>query len=116
MPGGNHTYSGRPSGTTEREDRRVRHKAVAHRTPSAAEIRAAIGTTVTQRTVTNRLLQGQLRARRPVACILLTPNHSRLRREWCQARAHWRAEWKSVVFSGESRFCLGASVGREEAR
>ncbi|GBM16955.1 hypothetical protein AVEN_267340-1 [Araneus ventricosus] len=48
--------------------------AVAHRTESAAEIRAAVGTTVTQRTVTNTLLQEQLRARRPVACIPLTPN------------------------------------------
>ncbi|GBO37089.1 hypothetical protein AVEN_176224-1 [Araneus ventricosus] len=71
---------------------------VAHRTASAAEIRAEVGTTVTQRTVTNRLLQGQLRARRPVACIPPTPNHCRLRREWCQARAHWRTEWRSVVF------------------
>ncbi|GBO26904.1 hypothetical protein AVEN_173728-1, partial [Araneus ventricosus] len=73
--------SERTRGTTEREDRRVRRMAVAHRTASAAEIRAAVGTTVTQRTVTNRLLQGQLRARRPVACIPLTPNHCRLRRE-----------------------------------
>ncbi|GBM37781.1 hypothetical protein AVEN_25892-1 [Araneus ventricosus] len=52
--------------------------AVAHRIASAAEIRAAVGTTVTQRTVTNRLLQGQFRARRPVACIPLPPNHCRL--------------------------------------
>ncbi|GBO14950.1 hypothetical protein AVEN_84204-2-1, partial [Araneus ventricosus] len=70
--------SGRPRGTTERKDRRVRHMALAHRTASAAEIRAAVGTTVTQRTVTNRLLQGHLRARRPVASIPLTPNHYRL--------------------------------------
>ncbi|GBM44494.1 hypothetical protein AVEN_15019-1 [Araneus ventricosus] len=86
--------------------------AVAYRTASSAEIRAAVGTTVTQRTVTNRLLQGQLRARRPVACISLTRNHCRLRREWCQGRAHWRTEWRSVVFSDESRFCLCASDGR----
>ncbi|GBN63076.1 hypothetical protein AVEN_179738-1 [Araneus ventricosus] len=79
---------GRPRGTTEREDHRVRRMAVAHRTASAAEIRTAVGTTVTQRTVTNRLLEGQFRARRPVACIPLTPNHCRLRREWCQARVH----------------------------
>ncbi|GBN66271.1 hypothetical protein AVEN_232778-1 [Araneus ventricosus] len=66
-----------PGGTTEREDRRVRLMAVEHRTASAAEIRAAVGTTVTQRTVTNRLFQGQLRVRRPVGipCIPLTPNH-----------------------------------------
>ncbi|GBM88383.1 hypothetical protein AVEN_149440-1 [Araneus ventricosus] len=90
----------------------VRPMAVAHRTASEAEIRAAVGTTVPQRTVTNRLLQGQLRARRPVAYIPLTPNHCRLRREWCEARAHWRTEWISVVFSDESRFCLGAIDGR----
>ncbi|GBN35375.1 hypothetical protein AVEN_242636-1 [Araneus ventricosus] len=97
-------------GTSEREDRRV--QGMAHPTASAAEIRAAVGTTVTQRTVTNRLLQGQLRDRRPVACIPLTPNHCRLRRQWCQARAHWRRDWRSVVFSDESRFCLVASDGR----
>ncbi|GFW54254.1 uncharacterized protein TNCV_1560321 [Trichonephila clavipes] len=42
--------SGRPRATTEREDRRIRRTTLAHRTASAAEIRAAIGTTVTQRT------------------------------------------------------------------
>ncbi|GBL96135.1 hypothetical protein AVEN_104359-1 [Araneus ventricosus] len=94
------------------EDRRVRRMAVAHRTASVVEFRAAVDTTVTQRTVTNRLLQGQLRARRPVTCIPLTPNHCRLRREWFQARAHWRTEWRPVVLSDESRFCLGASDGR----
>ncbi|GBM16365.1 hypothetical protein AVEN_28324-1 [Araneus ventricosus] len=86
--------------------------AVAHRTTSAAEIQAAVGTTVTQRTVTNRLFPGQLRVRRPVACIPLSPNHCRLQREWCQARAHWRTEWSSVGLSDENRFCLGASDGR----
>ncbi|GBN44149.1 hypothetical protein AVEN_93762-1 [Araneus ventricosus] len=55
---------------------------------------------------------GHLRARRPVACISLTPNHCRLRREWYQARAQWRTEWRSVVFPDESRLCLGASDGR----
>ncbi|GBO38397.1 hypothetical protein AVEN_224615-1 [Araneus ventricosus] len=96
--------SGRPRGTTEREDRRVRRMAVAHRAASAAEIRAAVGTTVTQRIVTNRLLQRQLRARRPVACIPLTPNHCRLRCERCQARAHWRTdpEFKGGVFQQDN--------------
>ncbi|GBN15328.1 hypothetical protein AVEN_41166-1 [Araneus ventricosus] len=60
---------GRPRGTTEREDCCVRRMAMAHRTASAAKIRATVGTTVTQRTVTGllRLLHRQLRARRPVA-------------------------------------------------
>ena len=38
----------RPCVTTEREDSCIRRMAVAHRTASAAEIRAAVGTTVTQ--------------------------------------------------------------------
>ncbi|GBL78095.1 hypothetical protein AVEN_143390-1 [Araneus ventricosus] len=37
--------SGWPCDTTEREDRRVRRMTVAHGTASAAEIRAAVGTT-----------------------------------------------------------------------
>ena len=70
--------SGRPRITTEREDHRIRRTAVTHRTVFAANIRAAVGTTMTQRTVRTRLLQGQLRARSPVSCILLTPSHCRL--------------------------------------
>ncbi|GFU59351.1 uncharacterized protein TNCV_4198701 [Trichonephila clavipes] len=42
------------------------------RIESAAEIRAAVGTTVTQQTVRNRLRQGQLKANQPVACIQAT--------------------------------------------
>ncbi|GFT03853.1 transposable element Tc1 transposase [Trichonephila clavipes] len=103
--------SGWPQGTTEREDHHIRRLAVAHRTASAAEIRATVCTSATQRTVRNWLIQGQLQAKRPVACIQLTPSNCCLRRQWCQARAHWRTEWRSVVFSDESRFCLGASDG-----
>ncbi|GFS52863.1 translation factor GUF1 homolog, mitochondrial [Trichonephila clavipes] len=35
--------------------------------------------------------------------------HCRSQRQWCQARAHWRTEWRSVVLSDGSRFCLCAS-------
>ncbi|GFY13204.1 HTH_Tnp_Tc3_2 domain-containing protein [Trichonephila clavipes] len=61
--------------TTEREDHRIRHTAMARRTATAAEIRAAVDTTVAQRTVRNWLFQGQLQARRPVELITLTPSH-----------------------------------------
>ncbi|GFY02702.1 uncharacterized protein TNCV_3505821 [Trichonephila clavipes] len=74
--------------TTEKKDRRIQSTAVEHRTVSAAEIQAAIGITVTQRTDRNWLHQGQLQARRPVVCIPLTPSHCHLRCLWCQARAH----------------------------
>ncbi|GFX50823.1 uncharacterized protein TNCV_2724061 [Trichonephila clavipes] len=52
--------SERPRGTNEREDHRIRRTAVVHCNEPATEIRVAVGTTVTQRTVRNRLLQGPL--------------------------------------------------------
>ncbi|GFV76913.1 transposable element Tcb2 transposase [Trichonephila clavipes] len=73
--------SGWPRGATEREDRRIQRTAGAHRTASGAEIRAAVGTTVTQRAVGNRLLHGQPRVRCPVANIPLTSRHCHLRRQ-----------------------------------
>ncbi|GFW07756.1 hypothetical protein TNCV_3918891 [Trichonephila clavipes] len=45
---------GWPRGIIEREDHRIRRTAVAHRSASGVEIRAAVGTTVTQRTVASR--------------------------------------------------------------
>ncbi|GFW50943.1 transposable element Tc1 transposase [Trichonephila clavipes] len=47
----------------------------------------------------------------PDACVPLTPSHCHLRRQWCQTRDHRRMEWRSVVFSNKSKFCLGASGG-----
>ncbi|GFU96771.1 uncharacterized protein TNCV_2193481 [Trichonephila clavipes] len=49
-----------PRGTTEREDRHMRRKAVTHCSAFELEIRTAVGTTVTQGIVRNRLLEGQL--------------------------------------------------------
>ncbi|GFW79231.1 uncharacterized protein TNCV_2476381 [Trichonephila clavipes] len=91
------------------KDHRIRCIAVVRHTASAAEFRAAVGTTVTQRTIRNRLLHGQNRAWNPVACIPLIPSHYHLRRLWCHARTHFRIERRSVMFSDESRFCLDAS-------
>ncbi|GFX59971.1 HTH_Tnp_Tc3_2 domain-containing protein [Trichonephila clavipes] len=75
-------------GTTERKDRCIRSKTVAHCTAPVAEIRSAISTTMTQRTIGNRSLQGQLRVRCSVVCIPLTPGHCCLRRQRCQTGAH----------------------------
>ncbi|GFS59082.1 transposable element Tc1 transposase [Trichonephila clavipes] len=85
---------------------------VMHRSAYATEIRVALGTTVTQGTVRNRLLQGQIRARRPVACFPPTPSHCSLRGLWFQARTHRRTERRSVIFLDENRFYHGASDGR----
>ncbi|GFW59627.1 transposable element Tc1 transposase [Trichonephila clavipes] len=101
--------SGRPRGTTARKDNCIRRTAVAHRTASVAEIRVAVGTTVTQQTVRNWLLQALTLA--PWNLYSYDSSHCYLRRQWCQARAHWRTEWRSVAFSDVRRFCFGASNG-----
>ncbi|UYV82312.1 hypothetical protein LAZ67_21001680 [Cordylochernes scorpioides] len=36
----------------------------------------------------------------------------RLRRQWCDERRMWTAEWNEIVFNDESRFCLKNHGGR----
>ncbi|CAH1961371.1 unnamed protein product [Acanthoscelides obtectus] len=35
---------------------------------------------------------------------------------WCRQRSLWDQEWNSIVFSDESRFCLGMHDGRARVR
>ncbi|CAH1955546.1 unnamed protein product [Acanthoscelides obtectus] len=35
---------------------------------------------------------------------------------WCRQRSLWDQEWNRIVFSGESRFCLGMYDGRARVR
>ncbi|GFX76938.1 transposable element Tcb1 transposase [Trichonephila clavipes] len=42
----------------------------------------------------------------------LTQNHRRLRRQWCDKRRMWLAEWNEVVFNDESRIRLQHHDGR----
>ncbi|GFW62276.1 transposable element Tcb1 transposase [Trichonephila clavipes] len=44
--------------------------------------------------------------RRPFLGLPLTQDHRRLRRQWCDERRMWVAEWNEVVFTDESRICL----------
>ncbi|GFU31745.1 transposable element Tcb1 transposase [Trichonephila clavipes] len=61
---------------------------------------------VSARTIRCRLQQSGLSARRPLLGLPLTQNHRRLRRQWCDERRMWAAEWNEVVFTDESRICL----------
>ncbi|GFS49466.1 transposable element Tcb1 transposase [Trichonephila clavipes] len=42
----------------------------------------------------------------PLLRLVLTQNHRRLRRQWCDERRMWVAERNEVVFTDESRICL----------
>ncbi|GFY04497.1 transposable element Tcb1 transposase [Trichonephila clavipes] len=64
------------------------------------------------RTIRRRLQQSGRSARRPLLGLPLTQNHRRLRRQWCDARMMWAAEWNEVVFTDESHICLQHLDGR----
>ncbi|GFV37330.1 transposable element Tcb1 transposase [Trichonephila clavipes] len=64
------------------------------------------------RTIRRRLQQSGLSARRPLLGLPLTQNYRRLRRQWCDERRMWVAEWNEVVFTDESRICLQHHDGR----
>ncbi|GFU08602.1 transposable element Tcb1 transposase [Trichonephila clavipes] len=52
----------------------------------------------------------------PFLGLPLTQNHRRLRRQWCDERRMWVAEWNEVVFTDESRICLQHHDGRIRAK
>ncbi|GFW42796.1 transposable element Tc1 transposase [Trichonephila clavipes] len=58
------------------------------------------------------LHQNGLTARCPMLGLPLTQHHRRLRRQWCDERRMWVAEWNEVVFTDESHICLQHQVGR----
>ena len=68
------------------------------------------------RTIYPRIRSFGLCSYRPLRVLPLTTAHRRQRQEWCRQCQHWKAEWQHVVFSGESRFCLGMSDGRRMVR
>ncbi|GFY05641.1 transposable element Tcb1 transposase [Trichonephila clavipes] len=53
-----------------------------------------------------------LSARRLLLGLLLTQNHRRLRRQWCDERRMWATEWNDVVFTDESCIYLLHHGGR----
>ncbi|GFX83258.1 transposable element Tcb1 transposase [Trichonephila clavipes] len=56
---------------------------------------------VSTRTIRRRLQQSGLSTRCPLLDLSLTQNHRRIRRQWCDERRVWVAEWNEVVFTDE---------------
>ncbi|GFW19627.1 transposable element Tcb1 transposase [Trichonephila clavipes] len=107
---GRRPRQGRRRATTPNEDRYLVLTARRHRNMNATLLqqhRSATGTTVSTRTVRNRLHGVGLYARRPMVCVRLTSRHRRDRREWATEHVNWRRnEWSNVLFSDESRFSV----------
>ncbi|UYV78474.1 hypothetical protein LAZ67_16001621 [Cordylochernes scorpioides] len=102
--------------TLSRADRQIVRMAVTDRLVTsrtvAQHIQSVTHHPVSARTIRRRLQQSRLSARRPLLRLTLTQNHRRLRRQWCDERRMWTAEWNEIVFIDELRFCLQHHDGR----
>ncbi|GFW39067.1 transposable element Tcb1 transposase [Trichonephila clavipes] len=105
-----------PQCITSHEDRQIVHITVTDRSVTsriiAQHIESVTHHSVSSRTIRRRLQLSGLSARCPLLGLPLTQNHRRLRRQWCDERRIWAAEWNEVVFTDESRICLQHHDGR----
>ncbi|GFY04680.1 transposable element Tcb1 transposase [Trichonephila clavipes] len=111
-----HGRSHPPQCTTSRDGRQIVRMAEMDRSVKSRTIAQLIVSvthhSVSARTIRRRLKQSGLSARRPLLDLPLTQNHRRHRRQWCDERRMWVAEWNKVVFTDESRICLQHHDGR----
>ncbi|GFX52446.1 transposable element Tcb1 transposase [Trichonephila clavipes] len=99
--------------TTRREDRRIVRQALVDPTVTRSTIRADVGVAIVLQTISRHLAEANLKSKRPLRVLPLTPEHRLLRLQWCQARSMWNVtDWQKVVFSDESRFVLGTDDNR----
>lgn len=109
--------TGRPRVTSHREDRFIRltHLRDRLRTAQATadNFRGREGRRISNMTVLRRLREVSIRAYRPCQRSRLLSHHIRARLRWARAHIRWNSiQWRSVVFSDESRFLLERHDGR----
>ncbi|GBM63793.1 Transposable element Tcb2 transposase [Araneus ventricosus] len=111
------TGQGHPRATTATEDRYL--SIIARRNRGATvsqlsrDLRAATGTRVSRVTVSKRLHETGLFARRPAVCFPLTSTNRRVRLAWCREHRDWRMDqWATILFTDESRFSLNTDSRR----
>ncbi|GBM41877.1 hypothetical protein AVEN_161393-1 [Araneus ventricosus] len=64
-------------------------------------------------TVSKRLHETGLFARRPAVCVPLTSTNRRVRLAWCREHRDWSMDkWATVLFTDESRFSLNTDSRR----
>ena len=77
------------------------------------EVNARLNTTLCKNTVRKYMAKAGFSNRAACKKPLLRKKNVKARLEWCKERRAWDEEWKKVVFSDESRFCLFHNDGRE---
>lgn len=100
--------TGRPRVTTRAEDRYItisaRREALSTCRILRQQLQNATRLQVSLSTVRRRLNEIDLRSRRLLRRIPLTLADRRRRLDWARERVHWVEEWKSVLFTDESRY------------
>lgn len=107
--------SGRPKVTTAIEDRHIVRSALREPARSARRILddVPLRRRICDRTARNRLHEAGLRSRSRAVVPRLTPRHRQARLEYAREHLRWTdRQWRRVVFSDESRFCLDSSDRR----
>ena len=112
--------TGPRSVTTAQDDRHLVLTVVTDRTASSTVLSrrwsTATGFDLSASTIRRRLLRARLVASIPLRRLPLSREHECLKLQWARERCHWRAEWRNVVFSDESRFNMSYSDGRIRVR
>ena len=109
--------SGRPRVTTPAQDRYILNQHLRNRfltaTATASVTPGTHNPRISAQTVRNHLAENNLRARRPYVGTVLTDRHRRNRLQWADRHTKWaRQDWRTILFSDESRFALSNSDGR----
>ena len=107
--------SGRPRCTTPAHDQYIRVQHLRDRFRTAVFTARSIPNLrrISASTVGRRLKSQGIKAHRPAVRCTLTENHKRARLNWCRQRQNWNHnQWRSVLFTDESRFCLQRTSGR----
>ena len=105
--------SGRKRSTSAREDRLLERLALTDRKATTRRLQgrlsAACGKSLSRRTITRRLREKGIWARRPRKKPQLNREHQRCRRAWAVTHRGWTLEdWKRVVFSDEVKISIGS--------
>ena len=110
--------SGRPRGTSCRQDNHIRLVHLRNRfQTSRLTARTIPGIRpISSRTVRNRLHEHNIRPRRPAIRPIVLPRNRAARLTWCRRYLRFRIpDWAKVLFTDESRFHLDSSDGRSRA-
>lgn len=104
-------HSGRTRKTSQRQDRTLRRICLENRNCTTRQMNskwAATGVSVCDRTVRNRLKEMGFSYRKAKRKPALTSKQKRARVRWAKEKQSWTVDdWMKVIFSDETRICIG---------